>query len=565
MVSRSEHVGRASGPIAVGDLFGHALAAHGVRHLFTLVGSHINPLLAGCADAGIALVDTRHEATAGHAAEGFAKATGATGACVVTAGPGFTNALTPLASAYVDAVPMLLVAGAPPTDRPLNPLQGGFDQVAMARPITKWATRAGSAAEIPGLVAEAFARARSGRPGPVFLEIPVDIAHGNVMGTAASVVPARHGEAAPAPNNAHLDEVLARIARARQPLLLAGGGIKYADADGELLRFAHLTGVPVLTNLNSHGLVPASDPAWGGIFSMLPSPGIHGHADLLLVIGARFGMLTGGFPGRHAAPGAGVVQVDIDGSELDHLRPGDLGIEGDCQAVLTALNQRLERRKLQPADHLAAWRDRVGTARDDQLASWSRCARAWHVPHPFTVAETVVATLPRDTTFVTDGGEAKAWLEMNLRLEQGGRYLSRGYSGCLGSGQGLALGAHAADPARPVCLFIGDGAWGFHLQESDTFLRHGAPIITVVLNNGCWGSIRHGQQVLWHGERDLVTELGQIRYDRVAAGFGGHVERVERLGDLAPALHRSIASGVPSVIDVTVDPAPNPAQPPAGG
>ena len=527
--------------------------------MFTLVGSHINPLLAGCADAGLLLIDTRHEASAGHAAEGYAKATGHAGVCLVTAGPGFTNTLTPLASCLVDAVPALFVAGAPPLNgKEPNPLQGGYSQIDVARPISKWVARADGPEQIPALLSQALAVARSGRPGPVFLEIPIDVAHDQ------SATPVRAGQpevidpVAP-PGEQVIADVIERLARAHRPLILAGGGIKYSGAAEELRRFVKRTGIPVLTNFNAHGALAQDDPAWSGPFSaVLPAP-MPQRADLLLVLGARFGLLTGGVPGRCAEQEAQVVQIDIEPAELAHLRPTDLGIVGDCRVILNRLNQALEG---SPPSMRTEWPQMMRAARAQSLKAWEMQPPAGSI-HPFQLARTVVSSLPKDTVFVADGGEAKAWIEMNIAPQRMGQYISRAYSGALGSGVGLALGAQMANPGNRVCLFIGDGAWGFYLQEIDTFMRHQLPIITVIVNNGCWGSIRHGQERLWDHKRFLATNLGYTRYDQVAHGFGCHAEYVTAMDALAPALRRALAHDGPSVINVQVDPAPNPAARPS--
>jgi acetolactate synthase-1/2/3 large subunit len=536
-----------------GALFGEALRAHGVRQVFTLAGSHINELLAGCDDAGISLIDTRHEATAGHAAEGYAKASGAPGVCVVTAGPGFTNALTPMASCAVDAAPTLFVSGAAPSDgSALNPLQGGFSQMEMARPVAKWVGQARAPGEIPRLVAEAFVALRTGRPGPAYLEIPNEVAFGRAeaQAMAAPVTPS------PPPwREEGIAEICARLERAHRPLILAGGGVKYAGAGDALRRLTARTGIPVLTNLNAHGVLTAHDDAWGGSFPIYSHLGVAPRADLLIVLGARFGMLTGGLPGKFGEPALGIVQVDIHAAELDHLRPGDVGIVADCRAFIEALERACVER---PGHDFSAWRDEVGGLRHRLIAAWQKEAGAATGIHPFHLARCTVATLPPDTTFVADGGEAKVWLESCLAPLRLGQYVSRAYSGNLGSGQGLAMGALMAAPDKPLCLFIGDGAWGMHLQEIDTFVRHRLPIITVVVNNGCWGSIRHGQMKLWHGRRQLVTELGHCRYDLAARAFDCPAERVEHARDLEPALLRAMKNRGPSLIDVVTDRVPDP-------
>lgn len=541
-------------PQSGGELFGACLAAQDVGHVYTLVGSHISALLAGCADAGIALIDTRHEASAGHAAEGYARATGRCAVCLVTAGPGFTNVLTPMANCLADGVPVLFVVGARAMgERALNPLMGNYSQIDVARPLAKWAIRADTPAQIPALLIQGLLSARRGRPGPVYLEIPVDVAEAFTQ-KPLKVGMSEVNEQREVVDPSAIAAALALLRSAQRPLLLAGGGVKYAGAAAALRELVAQTGLPVLTNHNAHGALTADDAAWCGPFSAtLPAPEFEA-ADLLLVLGARFGLLTAGLPGRYAASHARIVQVDIEPTELRHLRPSDIPVVGDCLAFLQQLTKGLDGFAPQV---WRSWASDLREARGRQMASWP-AQSAECLLHPFHVARSVVAALPKETVFVSDGGDAKAWLEMNLQPQFIGQYLSRAYNGALGCGVGMAIGAQIAHPDKRVCLFIGDGAWGFYLQEVASFLRHALPIITVVVNNACWGSTRREQLKQWGGTRSLVTDLGAIRYDQIAAAFGCHAEYVSQVAELQPALQRALAYVGPSVINVLVDAEPDP-------
>ena len=542
-------------------LFGETLAELGVRHLYTLSGSHINPLLGGCEDAGLRIIDTRHEATAGHAIEGEAKATGQPGVCLVTAGPGFTNTLTAMMSCHVDATPAIFVAGAAPLHNPgPNPLQGGFSQIEMARPVSKWSVVAHAAGEIPWLLRRAWHIARSGRPGPVFIEIPSDIAHG--AGNPALHVPvpcSGNGSDAPIIADASIERVAQLLAAARHPLIVAGSGVRYANAHAALRQLAENAKLPVFTNFDSHGALPGDSPCWCGSLNLDSRLPAVARCDLLLVLGARFGLLTGGLPGRFTHPQLQVVQVDIHAPELANLRPQDLGITADCGHFLDRLNRHLAQTGLPDRQ---AWLTELRAERSARLAAWQQTASGGELLHPCAAARCIEDNLPADCLQVVDGGENKHWIEMNLRPSRPGRYISRAYGGTLGSGQGLALGACLANDGAPVCQIIGDGAWGFHLQEIDSYLRHRVPIVTVVFNNGSWGAIRHLQEKLWNKQRLVATELGFVRYDQVAAGFGCPARRVSSADALAAALREAFASGQPWVIDVLVDPGPDPLAPP---
>lgn len=550
--------------LGAAQLFGQTLADLGVRHVFAIVGSHINPLLSGCEDAGIRIVDTRHEATAGHAVEGHAKTTGQPGVCIVTAGPGFTNVLTAMMSCFVEAAPAIFVAGASPLHNGgPNPLQGGFSQIDMARPVAKWVASAARADEIPALLRHGWSMATSGRPGPVFIEIPTDVAHGRAS------LPARDFAALPAApaalpkaSAADIERVIERLAAARHPILVAGGGVKYAGAHEALAHLAEAAGLPVLTNFDSHGALPAESPYWCGSLNLVSRLPVVGRCDLLLVLGARFGLLTGGIPGRFSNPELSIVQVDIHPGELEHLRPRDIGIAACCGDFLRRLNARL------PATRSASRRDWLGaihTARAAVHAAWRHETSRPGLMHPYHLARCLTENLPRGTIHVVDGGDTKHWIEMNFAPAEPGRYISRAYSGTLGSGQGLALGACFAHGDAPVCLIIGDGAWGFHLQEIDTYIRHGAPIVTVVVNNGAWASIRHIQERLWNDQRYIAVDLGFARYDRVAEGFACAARRVDTTEALAQALREAVASGKPWVIDAMTDCSPDPLAPPGCG
>jgi acetolactate synthase-1/2/3 large subunit len=537
-------------------LFGQTLAGLGIRHLFTLSGSHINPLLGGCEDAGLRIIDTRHEATAGHAIEGLAKSTGQPGVCLVTAGPGLTNTLTAMMSCYVDAAPAIFVAGAAALHNAgPNPLQGGFSQIDMARPVCKWTAVAEHADQIPTLLRQAWQTALAGRPGPVFIEIPSDIAHSTGSPSAHVTAPFEIDAATTCIPDATIEEVVQRLSQARHPIVVAGAGVRYAKAHAMLQQLAERAGLPVFTNFDSHGVLPGESPCWCGSLNLSSRLPAASECDLLLVIGARLGLLTGGLPGRFSNPDLSIVQIDIHADELVHLRPRDLGITADCGQFLNQLSHRLETSN-QPS--WQAWLAEIQTSRRAQLAAWQDQSSAPGLIHPFHAARCIEEALPPGTIHVVDGGETKHWVELNLSPSRPGRYISRAYSGTLGSGQGLALGACLANDGAPVCQIIGDGAWGFQLQEIDTYLRHDVPIITVVFNNGVWGAIRHLQEKLWNNQRYVATDLGFTPYDQVAAGFGCAARRVDTLDALVATLREALASGQPWVIDVLVDPDPDP-------
>jgi acetolactate synthase-1/2/3 large subunit len=537
-----------------GELLVRTLARAGIDTLFTLHGGHLDAIFQAARECGLRLVDTRHEQAAGHAADGWARTTGRTGVAVVTAGPGFTDCLTAVANAYLDCVPTLFVAGAAPLrEAETLPLQGGIDQVAVVSPITKWAHRVTHTARIPDLVAQALRVARSGRPGPVFLELPIDVLFSRVEAERAPVPEKILPDAPPAPAPDAVARVMAWLGEAERPAILAGGGCWFAGAGAELLAFAECARVPVFSNAKAHGLVPAGHPLCGHSFAHLAAlarAGL-GSADLVLVLGARLGLFTGGRGARLLPSDARVVQVDVAPEEIGRNRRIDLGIAADCRETLRALESAARERRWPERE---AWLGAVAQVRVGHRALFAQALEGDKAPmHPYRLAREVARALPEGAIVVADGGETASWMEMVAEVGGGGRWLSHGYLGCLGTGMPFAIAAKVAHPERAVLCIVGDGSVGLNFAEFDTMVRHDLPIVTVVNNDQLWGMSAHGQDLIYGEGRRVVTELAPTRYDLAAAGFGCHAEHVERPSELAGALERAFASRRPACVNVMTD------------
>jgi acetolactate synthase I/II/III large subunit len=539
-----------------GALFVQTLERAGIRTLFTLHGGHLDAILQAAKDRGLQLVDTRHEQAAGHAADGWARVTGETGVALVTAGPGLTDCVTAITNAWLDCVPTLFVGGAAPLrDAELLPLQGGFDQLALVTPITKWAHRVTHTHRIPDLVVQALRIARSGRPGPVYLELPIDVLFARVdaerVRLPAKIVP----DAGPAPAPAAVEQAIAWLHEAERPALVVGGGAHFACAGAELLAFAEQTGIPVFSNGRGHGLVPADHPLCGrGLphLAFLGRAGAGGDADVVLVLGARLGLFTG-HPGRPLIPDAAkLIQVDVCAEEIGRHRDVELGIVADCREMLRALAAAASARRW---PQRAAWQQAVRAVREGHRVLFAEALARQRAPiHPYQLAAEIAKLLPPEAIVAADGGETAFWMELVAQVHGPGRWLSHGYLGCLGTGLPFALAAKVARPESPVLCIVGDGSVGLNFAEFDTFVRHGLPIVTVVNNDQQWGMSAHGQELLFGRDRRVVTDLAPTRYDLAAAGFGCHAEHVEEPRDLAPALARAFASGKPACVNVMTDP-----------
>jgi acetolactate synthase-1/2/3 large subunit len=538
-----------------GEMLVRALEREGVHEVFTLHGGHLDAIFKACREHDFRVIDTRHEQAAAHMADGWARTTGRPGVAMVTAGPGVTDAVTGVANAYLDAIPLVLLGGRSPLlDDELLPLQGGIDQVSLMRPITKWARSVTHTARIPEFVAMAFRQAVSGRPGPVFLELPIDVLFARAEEDSITFPENYRPKSPPGPATDALAQVLRWINEAERPAILAGGGVWFANAAKELTEFAELTHVPVLANAKARGSISEDHPLCFGAFGAV-HPAAHTRrgnksADLVILLGTRIGLATGGRNSVIPAD-ARVVQVDIEPEEIGRGRAIDLGIAADCgeflrQAIAAG-------RGVNFAGH-EAWVEQLTAMRAGQRQRWEHAIKTERPIHPARMAREVVQALETDAIVAADGGETAAWIANAYRARQPGSFLSHGYLGCLGIGIPFALAAKVAHPQRQVVCVIGDGSVGLNFAEFDTAVRHNLPVTVVVNNDMQWGMSKHGQVLAWGEGNTIATELGVIHYERAAQGLGAHAEFVEHASEIAPALNRALRSGRPACVNVMTDP-----------
>lgn len=537
-----------------GDVLARSLAALGVREVFCLHGGHLDSFLVACADAGIRLTDTRHEATAGYAATAFARASGQVGVCAVTSGPGFTNVLTAVTDAWLDAAPMLVLTSAPPLrEDATNPLQGGFDQIAMALPVTKWAYRVTKTERIPDLIDKAIRLARSGRPGPVVLEFPIDVLFDRISPERVVMPHLPAGESRPAPSAEYVDRMLAMLRGAERPVIILGGGAATPDCAAALDRFTRATGIPVVASAKGVGVLSVDHPANAGHVSLLGAMQARGAPpDVVLQLGARGGLFLGGRGGAIVPHASRLIRVDIDGAEIGRIKTPDLAIVADGAETAIALANAAAG---QDWPELSAWRGMLATCRTE-LDAPNR-ALPLHTDagliHPYHAVRGVMEALSPDTAIGFDGGETISWLLPFMRAPGPGLMQGNGYLGTLGVGQGFGLGMARARPGKPVALLLGDGASGFHIAEFDTFRRHGLPIVTIIMNNAGWGISRHGQALVFGQQRAAAVHLPRSAYHIVAEGFDCAGEVVSTFDEIAPAIRRAQASDRPTCINLMID------------
>ncbi len=539
-----------------GELLVRTLVGARVSKVFALHGAHLETLFQSCAAHGIDIIDTRHEAAAGHAAEGYARAARTLGVAMVTAGPGFTNVITSIANAYLDRTPVLYISGAAALrDAETNTLQAGIDQEAIARPITKWSHQITVARDIPRLVGHAIRIATSAPSGPVLLDVPIDVLTATLDDASARIPQTIRVDSRAVPDAPSVAAALDLLANAERPILLVGSGAWQSDCSAELRALAELARIPVFSDFQAHGLLPSDHAFYGGTFHKLADlSAAQDRPDVVLALGTRFGLFTLGVSDKLVPAAARIIHVEVDPKEIGRLRDVAVAISADPRETLRALIDAGGGRSWPSRER---WLAAITEARAARRQRVSEALQRTAPPiHPYQAVSAIADHVPEDAIIIGDGAEAYHWMNEVIRQRREGSYITHGFLGAVGFGLGLAIGAQSAHPARPVLCLAGDGAIGFTIAEFDTLVRHHLPIVVVVMNNRSWAASQHFQEILGNPVRG--TRLGDARYDQVAMGFGCRGAFVREIADLGPAVRAAFASGEPTCINVLIDVAPIP-------
>jgi acetolactate synthase-1/2/3 large subunit len=522
-----------------GRLVSKALARHGVSHLFTLCGGHIQAIYDGCLDDGIRIVDVRHEQTAGHAADGYARVTGKPGVCAVTAGPGVTDTVTAVANAQRAGIPMIVFGGAGPKAlADMGSLQD-MNHVELMRPITKWSMAIPSTDRIQEYIDSAFRIAQANVPGPVFLEVALDL----LMNWADDAPPATGPMDPPRPGGdpALIARAAQMIQEAQRPMFIVGSQIRWSPKREAVRAFADAVDAPFYLNGMARGALPYEHP---NLMTRSRKFAL-GQTDLCFVFGTPFDFRLE--YGRAINPAAKVVQIDLDGSELGRNRRIDVAIDGDSGVVLGQLLAEVKEKKG------GAWLPTVRAAEDKSRAKMAaEIASDASPPNPLRVCAELGKRLGKNDIVIGDGGDFVATAAYVLKLEWPQLWMDPGPLGTLGVGPGYAMAAQLLRPDAHVVLVYGDGSFGFHAMEFEAMVRQNIPVIAVIGNDAAWTQIRRGQVELYGVERSPATSLEYTRYDKVVEALGGFGAFVERAEDIGPALDAAFASGLPSCVNVKI-------------
>jgi acetolactate synthase-1/2/3 large subunit len=562
-----------------GDRVAAALAAHGVRFLFTLCGGHISPILVAAKARGVRVVDVRDEATAVFAADAVARLSGKPGVAAVTAGPGVTNALTALENARLAQSPLLLIGGAAPTALQGRGALQDVDQGPIVAPFVKWAKRVRRVRDLAPAVAEALAHAREGVPGPVFVECPVDLLYDektirqwydDAAGKGTSIAgrlrrlylechaarlfsgltqappPSPRAVAAPSATEAQVEAAAAQLAAAERPLVVVGSqALVGADDPTRIAEALSRLGAPVYLSGMARGLIGRGHP----LQRLHQRRQALRESDCVLLAGAPCDFRLD--YGRHVRRSATLIAANRSAREARLNRRPDVAAIGDAGEFLVRLATRLQGLAERRADWLAALGAR-DEAREAEIEA--RAKAAGEFVNPIALLRAIDAAAADDATFVADGGDFVATASYVLRPRGPRGWLDPGVFGTLGVGAGFALAAALQRPGAEVWILFGDGACGWSLAEFDTFVRHGIPVIAVVGNDAGWTQIAR-EQVKMLGD-DVGVTLGRAAYHEVAAAFGAEGVLVKRDGEIAEGLARARAAaraGRPALVNVWLD------------
>ena len=485
-------------------------------------------------------VITAHEQGAAHAADGYARATGKTGVVLATSGPGATNLVTGIATAYLDSVPMVAITGNVPCSLLGRDSFQEVDICGITLPITKHNYIVKDINELADTLREAFRIARSGRPGPVLVDIPKDV---QVAVADFENEPVKPEFDDPKVTDEELKQAVKMISECKKPYIYFGGGVIAGDAGEEIQKFADLIDSPIGCSMMGLSAVPNSNPRFLGM------QGMHGHyassmaqaeADLLITIGARFSDRATGNKNVYVR-NCKIIHIDIDAAEINKNIDSQLGMTGDVKETLKKLMSML-----QPAKH-EEWMKRIDELKALEEASLKKTEQMT----PYDVIDTVNSKMPGNTIVVTDVGQHQMWTAQRWKFEQSRKFVSSGGLGTMGFGLGAAIGAYTASK-DPVVLFTGDGSFGMNLNELATAVSFNVPVIIVLMNNGVLGMVRQWQTLFFNKHYSNTTLNRKTDFIKLAEAFGAVGFKAENTAELSDAVEKAVAAKKPAIIECTI-------------
>ncbi len=536
------------------------LKREGVEVIFGFPGGAVIDIYDQIPNYPIKHVLVRHEQGAIHAADGYARATGKVGVCLATSGPGATNTVTGIATAYMDSIPVVIITGQVPTPLIGNDAFQEVDIVGITRPCTKHNYLVKSIDELALTIRRAFYLARTGRPGPVLIDVPKDIQQQLTKFVFPKVeqIKMRSYQPNVKPNVKQLRKVIELLKDSRKPLIYAGGGVVSSGASEDLTWLARACNVPVTATLMGLGAFPADDPLWLGML------GMHGtyaanmavnNSDLLLAIGARFDDRVTGKVSTFA-PNATIVHIDIDPTSIRKNVNVHVPVVADCRTALSMLRQEIEakRDEFSASDDHKAW--------GAEVAGWAKAHPLHYNPEagvikPQAVVEAIYELTKGEAIITTEVGQNQMWAAQFYRFHKPRTFLTSGGLGTMGFGFPAAIGAQMAFPDKLVIDIAGDGSIQMNIQELATAVCHNLPVKIVILNNGYLGMVRQWQELFYKKNYCATCMDAQPDFVRLAEAYGAAGFRVTRQEDLKSTLQQAFALDKTVIVDVTVCPEEN--------
>ncbi len=542
--------------LKAGEAVIELLRQEGVSHIFGIVGSSFLDILDPLYDDDtMQFIGVRHEQGAALMADGFSRISGAPSVCLATNGPGVLNLTYGIGSAYVAHSPVVVLAPSASRDHQYRNSTQEFDQVALFKPITKASFPVNKIERLPDAIRQAFRIATSGKMGPVMVDIPRDLLPGAEIDL--DLLPPesyRSGQTRARGDRNLIDKAARTLLSAQRPVILAGGGIQWSNAGEEVSRLADLIGAAVVTSYGRADAIPNDHPMFLGHLGRLGSDeAIEAvrQADVILAAGTRLSQSTTFYDNRFIPSDAPIVQIEIDPQELGRNYPVTVGIVGDAKAVLEDLLERMRADEPRPNPQWVAEIEDLAARRADRLNGEGRLS---YLPlKPQRVYAELRKVMPRDAIIALDAGLAPNFGQDRLNFYEPRSLITSLDLGGLGFSFPASLGAKFAAPDRPVVNFNGDGGFLFNAQEFATAVRYNLKVVTVIMNNSCWGSEKAYQRYAFD-ERYVGADTNNPRFDRYAELFGGTGFYVERPEDVGDALLEALKTDGPSIIEIPTDP-----------
>ncbi|QLC49623.1 acetolactate synthase large subunit [Methanolobus zinderi] len=523
------------------------LYREGVDTIFGYPGGVLLPIYDALYDSDIRHVLVRHEQAAAHAAEGYARATGKTGVCIATSGPGATNLVTGIANAYMDSIPMVAFTGQVPSSLIGNDAFQEANITGITMPITKHNYLVQDAKELPRIIKEAFHIASTGRPGPVLVDLPKDITTEEIEFYYPDKVELRGYNPTYRGNLQQIKKAAAEIKKSENPVIYAGGGVISSDAAGELKELAEKIQAPVTTTLTGMGGFPGNHSLFIGM------PGMHGskyanyaiqESDLIIAVGVRFDdRVTGKL--KSFAANAKIIHIDIDPAEISKNVKVDIPIVGDAKGILTNLLKYAEK---------------------SQSEEWLKKIEYWKKQYPLHYIEPAtcdgikpqyiieqIKEACEDAIIVTEVGQHQMWAAQYFRYKEPRTFISSGGLGTMGYGFPASIGAKLGKPDKVVFDVSGDGSFQMNSQELATVVQENIPVIIAIFNNGYLGMVRQWQELFFDRRYSSTCIQDSVDFVKLAEAYGALGLRATKRDEVRPAIEEAIASGRPTVIDFVVE------------